>query len=138
SNTLSKATDVNVLHELKVHLDELSVYEWSEVEEFTEKYIEGLDADKFLSPILQVAEERFNSELELEEQQKIDYKIKAKQLVKIYGQMACILPFEMVKCEKLLWFLKFLIPNIIIKVPEQDVLDQLLNTVDMSTYGLQR
>lgn len=138
STSLSKATDVNVLHELKAHLDELGVYEWSEVEDFTEKYFEGLDADKFLSPILQVAEERFNSELELEDKQKIDYKIKAKQFVKIYGQMASILPFEMIKWEKLFWFLKFLIPKMIIKDPEQDALDELLNTVDLSTYGLER
>ncbi|MEE4210152.1 MAG: DEAD/DEAH box helicase family protein [Parvularcula sp.] len=32
--TLSEATDVNVLHELKATLDDVGVYEWSEVEEF--------------------------------------------------------------------------------------------------------
>lgn len=138
STTLSKATDVNVLHELKAHLDEVGVYEWSEVEDFSEKYFEGLDADKFLSPILQVAEERFNSELQLEEEIKIDYKIKAKQFVKIYGQMASIMPYEMVKWEKLFWFLKFLIPKMVIKDPQRDALDELLNTVDLSTYGLER
>lgn len=138
STTLSKATDVNVLHELKAQLDDSGVYEWAEVEAFTEKYLQGLDADKFLSPILQLAEERFNSELELDDLQKANIKIKAKQFVKIYGQMASIMSFEMVKWEKLFWFLKFLIPKLIIKDSEQDALDELLNSVDLSTYGLER
>lgn len=138
STTLSRATDVNVLHELKANLDDAGVYEWSEVEEFASKYFEGKDAATYLSPIIQLAEERFNHDLGLTDEEKADYKIKAKQFVKVYGQMASILPFEMVKWEKLFWFLKFLIPKMIIKDPEQDALDELLNSVDLSTYGLER
>ncbi len=138
ATSLSKATDVNVLHELKANLDETGVYEWSEVEDFTNKYFEGLEADQYLSPIIQIAEERFNSGLELEEKAKVDFKIKAKQFVKIYGQMASILPFEVLKWEYLFWYLKFLIPKLIIKDPGQDALDELLNSVDLSTYGLER
>lgn len=79
ATSLSKATDVNMLHELKDALDGVGVYEWAEVAECTEKYFDGLDAGTFLSPILQRAEERFNHELELEEPQRVDFKIKAKQ-----------------------------------------------------------
>ncbi len=82
--------------------------------------------------------QRFNSELELDDKAKVDYKIKAKQFVKIYGQMASIMQFEMVEWEKLFWFLKFLIPKMKIKDPDQDALDGLLNAVDLSTYGLER
>lgn len=138
ATSLSQATDVNVLHDLKTHLDSPGVYEWEEVEDFTAKYFAKKDADTVLSPILQVAEERFNSELDFSEEQKVDYKIKAKQFVKIYGQMASILPYEKVEWEKLFWFLKFLIPKMKIKDPDQDTLDELLNTVDLSTYGLER
>jgi type I restriction enzyme R subunit len=67
-----------------------------------------------------------------------DFKIKAKQFVKIYSQMASILPYEVVKWEKLFWFLKFLIPKLIIIDPDKDALDELLNSVDLSTYGLER
>ena len=137
STTLSEATDINVLHELKDSLDELGVYESDEVEEFFEKYFKGVDASK-LSPIIDTAAQRFNSELELEEKEKADYKIKAKQFVKIYGQMASIMPYEIIAWEKLFWFLKFLIPKMIIKDPDQDKLDELLNSVDLSTYGLER
>lgn len=138
ATSLSGATDVNVLHELKDSLDSAGVYEWHEVEDFVSKYFKGLSADEFLSPILQVSEQRFNSELEFDDKQKADYKIKAKQFVKIYGQMASIIDFEVQNWEKLFWFLKFLIPKMIIKDPEQDLLDELLDSVDLSTYGLER
>ena len=137
STTLSEATDINVLHELKDALDDLGVYESSEVDEFFEKYFKGVDASK-LSPIIDKAAQRFNIELELEDEEKADYKIKAKQFVKIYGQMSSIMPYEIVAWEKLFWFLKFLIPKMIIKDKDQDKLDELLNSVDLSTYGLER
>ncbi len=138
ATTLSQATDVNALHELKGLLDDVGVYEWSEVEDFTDKYFQGLEAEKYLSPMLQIAEERFANGLELEEEQKVDFKVKAKQFVKIYGQVAAILPFEILKWEQLFWYLKFLIPRLRIQDTEQDAIDELLNAVDLSTYGLER
>ncbi|GEO11801.1 type I restriction endonuclease subunit R [Segetibacter aerophilus] len=138
ATTLSKATDVNVLHELKGLLDNVGVYEWSEVEDFTNKYFDGMEADKYLSPILQIAADRFDAGLGLEDAQKADFKIKAKQFVKIYGQLASIMPFEMVKWELLFWYLKFLIPMLKIQDTDVDAIDELLNSVDLSTYGLER
>jgi type I restriction enzyme R subunit len=135
--TLSEATDVNVLHELKDALDQVGVYEWQEVEDFVTRYFAGEDAQA-LSPIIDVTANRFNAELELLEPEKIDFKIKAKQFVKIYGQMASIIPFEVLVWEKLFWLLKFLIPKLKIKDSNQDMLDELLEAVDLSTYGLER
>lgn len=137
--TLSSATDVNVLHELKGSLDQVGVYEWQEVEEFVTRYFAGEDAQT-LSPLIDVAADRFNQQLELElaEKDKIDFKIKARQFVKIYGQMASIMPFEVLEWEKLFWFLKFLVPKLKIKDPDQDMLDELLEAVDLSSYGLER
>jgi len=137
STSLSKATDINVLHELKSALDVVGVYEWHEVEDFADKYFNNVNAQE-LSPIIDIAAERFNTGLELDEKAKADYKIKAKQFVKIYGQMASINPFEIVSWEKLFWFLKFLIPKMVIVDPTQDTLDELLNSVDLSTYGIER
>ena len=137
ATSLSKATDINVLHELKSNLDDPGVYEWSEVEDFVAKYFRGVDAQE-LSPIIDIAAERFNTTLGLEDKAKADYKIKAKHFVKIYGQMASIMPYEVVVWEKLFWFLKFLIPKLIIVDNEKDALDGLLNSVDLSTYGLER
>jgi type I restriction enzyme R subunit len=137
ATSLSKATDINVLHELKSNLDDIGVYEWSEVEDFVAKYFRGVNAQE-LSPIIDFAADRFNTTLELEDKEKADYKVKAKHFVKIYGQMASIMPYEMVGWEKLFWFLKFLIPKLIIVDNEKDALDGLLNSVDLSTYGLER
>ena len=137
ATSLSKATDINVLHELKSNLDDAGVYEWSEVEDFVEKYFKGVNAQE-LSPIIDISAERFNTTLALEDKAKADYKIKAKHFVKIYGQMASIMPYEVFAWEKLFWFLKFLIPKLIIVDNEKDALDGLLNSVDLSTYGLER
>lgn len=137
ATTLNRATDVNVLHELKAILDDVGVYEWPEVEEFVAKYFQGVPAEA-LDVIIQKGEARFKHELELEETDKADFKIRAKQFVKIYGQMASILPFEVLDWEKLFWYLKFLIPKLPIKDQVLDGLDELLNSVDLSTYGLER
>lgn len=137
ATSLSEATDVNVLHELKDSLDDIGVYEWSEVEDFVERYFGNEDAQR-LSPIIDVAAARFNDELDLDNDEKIDFKIKAKQFVKIYGQMASIMPFEVVDWEKLFWFVKFLVPKLKVSDPDQILLDELLDAVDLSSYGLER
>jgi type I restriction enzyme R subunit len=87
-----------------------------------------------------VAAQRFADGLELDDKLKADYKIKAKQFVKIYGQAAALLPesFTYAGWEKLFWFLKFLIPKLKIEDPQNDALDKLLESVDLSTYGLER
>jgi len=126
-----------VLHELKDSLDDSGIYEQSEIDDFNEKYFKGVDAQQ-LSPIIDIAAKRFTDELELDDKQKADYKIKAKQFVKIYGQVAAILPYEILAWEKLFWFLKFLIPKMIVKDKQADLLDELLESVDLSTYGLER
>jgi type I restriction enzyme R subunit len=137
ATSLGQPTDVNVLHDLKEALDDVGVYEWTEVEQFNDRFFNNADADQ-LSPLIDTAAARFNEDLGLEEEVKIDFKIKAKQFVKIYGQVACIIPYNNIHWEKLYWFLKFLIPKLTVRDPEQDQLDELLNSVDLSTYGLER
>lgn len=137
ATSLSSETDVNVLHELKDMLDDVGVYEWNEVEQFNTLYFNGESRDK-LEPIIDIAAARFNDELDLEHEDKVDFKVKAKQFVKIYGQMASIMPFEILAWEKLFWMLKFLIPKLKVQDPQADALDELLDSVDLSSYGLER
>jgi type I restriction enzyme R subunit len=59
STSLSKATDINVLHEIKASLDAIGVYEWREVEDFAIKYFDNVDAQQ-LSVIIDLAADRFN------------------------------------------------------------------------------
>lgn len=137
ATSLSEATDVNVLHDLKDALDESGIYEWYEVENFNTQFFNGVNADD-LSPIIDEAAQRFNVSLELKDEQKADLKVKAKHFVKVYGQVAAIISFENMNWEKLFWFLKFLIPKMIVKTKADEILDELLESVDLSTYGLER
>lgn len=137
STSLSSETDVNVLHDLKDALDESGIYEWGEIEDFNTKFFKSVSADE-LSPIIDQSAQRFNSDLELNEEEKADLKIKAKHFVKVYGQLAAIITFENMNWEKLFWFLKFLIPKMKVKQREEDLLDELLESVDLSTYGIER
>ena len=137
ATSLGKATDVNVLHDIKEALDDIGVYEWYEVEVFNALFFKNAEADQ-LSPLIDTAAARFAHELELEDAAKIDFKIKAKQFVKIYGQVACIISYNNIQWEMLYWLLKFLIPKLQVKDPNQDQLDELLDSVDLSTYGLER
>lgn len=135
ATALSEPTDVNVLHDLKDALDHVGIYDWSEVTDFNEKFFASAEAE-VLHPIIDAVVARF--EADLDDEQRIDFKIKAKQFVKIYAQVAAIIPFNNVKWEMLHWFLKFLIPKMKVKDPDQDKLDELLNSIDISTYGLER
>lgn len=135
STSLKEETDINVLHELKAVLDDSGIYERIEVDEFFDSYFKGEEAGK-LSAMIDVVADRFNNEFG--DDDKADYKIKAKQFVKIYAQMASIMPYEILEWEKLFWFLKFLIPKMVVKDKDKDMLDELLNAVDLSTYGLER
>lgn len=137
STTLSSETDVNVLHDLKDVLDESAIYEWGEIEEFNTKFFKGNSAEE-LSPIIDTSAQRFNVDLDFNEEEKADLKIKAKHFVKVYGQLAAIISFENMNWEKLFWFLKFLIPKLKVKQREEDLLDELLESVDLSTYGIER
>jgi len=135
ATSLSEPTDVNVLHDLKDALDGFGIHDWSEVTAFNEKFFASAEAEE-LHPIIDTVVARF--ETDLDDEQRIDFKIKAKQFVKIYAQVAAIIPFNRANWEMLHWFLKFLIPKLKVKDPDQDKLDELLSSVDLSTYGLER
>ncbi|MEY4244135.1 MAG: hypothetical protein RLZZ245_1720 [Verrucomicrobiota bacterium] len=135
ATSLTEPTDINVLHDLKDALDDAELYSEEDIEKFNELFFNGVDAEQ-LHPIIDETVVRFD--MVEDEEDKIDFKIKAKQFVKLYGQLACIMPFSNAAWEKLHWFLKFLIPKLKVKLKEQDQLDELLESVDLSTYGLER
>ncbi|MEN6079627.1 type I restriction endonuclease subunit R [Chromobacterium piscinae] len=135
ATTLSEPTNVNVLHDLKDSLDDFGIYDWAEVNDFNEKFFASAETEE-LHPIIDTVVARFDADLD--DEQRIDFKIQAKQFVKIYAQVAAIIPFNNVNWEMLHWFLKFLIPKLKVKDPDQDKLDELLNSIDLSTYGLER
>lgn len=137
STALSEPTDVNVLHELRSTLLSVGVFDQEEIDEFSELYFMGQPADKW-TPFIDVASERFNKEIEWSENGQADFKIKCKQFVKVYSRVAAIIDFEVKEWEKLFWYLRFLIPGLHVDVPGRDTLKDLLDNVDLNTYGLRR
>ena len=137
ATTLSEATDVNILHQLKTTLLTFGVFEMDEVNEFMELYIHGAEADQW-APIVDTAALRFNEEIEWRENGKADFKMKCKQFVKVYSRVAAIMDYEVADWEKLFWFLRFLIPQLIVPGKTADDIKDLLDSVDLNTYGLRR
>ena len=135
ATSLSEPTDINVLHDLKEALDDEEIYNQLDVDHFNELFFKKAPVEQ-LHPIIDHVVARFDM-IEIEDD-KIDFKIKAKQFVKIYGQLACIIPFEKIEWEKLHWFLKFLIPKLKVRDKDKEELDALLESVDLSTYALER
>jgi type I restriction enzyme R subunit len=135
ATSLTEPTDINVLHDLKDALDDAELYTEEDIEKFNKLFFNGVDAEQ-LHPIIDETVVRFD--MIEDEEDKIDFKIKAKQFVKLYGQLACIMPFSNPVWEKLHWFLKFLIPKLKVVTREEDQLDNMLDSVDLSTYGLER
>ncbi len=132
---LSGPTDVNLLHDLAEKLSDAGIYDHDKIEQFTALYFRGAPAEQ-LSPTLDQVIARFDSELE--EDAKVEFKIRAKTFVRLYAQLASIIGFANAEWEKLYWFLKLLIPGLKVNTGEEGQLKQLLDSVDLGTYGLER
>lgn len=127
-------TDINILYDLQNALDETGVYEFDELNHFVERLFNGADMAE-LSSLNQICADRFNQDLDWEREQKVDFKIKAKQFVKVYNQMASIIAFENAEWEKRYWFYKLLIPKLNV-ADDDSVIDDLLEKVDLNSYAL--
>ena len=135
--TLSQATDVNVLSDIKTELDAVGVYEPHEVIDYAEAYFGGTSMETLQGKI-NILAERFNHELELSDDAKIEFKMQAKQFVKLYSRLASIMPFNKIEWERLFWLLKALIPELNIRTQEDDDINDLLESIDLNTYAIER
>jgi len=133
---LSGPTDLNLLSQLKTTLLGMGVFTMEdEVDPFMERFIRGAESAG-LAPYIDVAAHRFNVEIEWPENGKADFKMKCKQFVRVYSRVAAIMPYTVVDWEKMMWYLRHLIPCLI--VPKDDEITDLLDKVDLSTYGLRQ
>lgn len=127
---LSSETDPNKLHDLKAEIDGHRVYEADEVRELARRFLANEDRDR-LDPILDVCVQRYIDDLD--EDQQIDFKGKAKAFIRTYGFLASILSYANPDWEMLSIFLNFLVP----KLPaptEADLSKGILETIDMESY----
>lgn len=135
--TLSDATDPNVLSELRETLLDLGVFTEDEIDEVFRLFHTGADQDQ-LSPILDVAQNRFDNEIEWPENGQAGFKMKCKQFVKVYSRIAALMSFDAPAWEKMYWYLRLLIPQLHIPGNDGRDSDDLHDRVDLNTYGLAR
>ena len=132
---LSKDTDANKLNDLEKALSDYQVYTEEEVERFTKAYFEGETRDVLESWLDNDNVKIFDADLD--DEQKIDFKVKAISFVKTYAFLSLILPFSKKYFEELYWFLKFLIPKLTIQKEDVNI-QGLLDSVDMDSYSQHR
>lgn len=126
-------TDPNKLHDLKNDLDAKQVYSWQQVENFVALYVSGAAREK-LDPILDVCVAEYIDNLNEDDQ--VAFKGKAKAFVRSYNFLAAILTYGHPTWEKLAIFLNFLIP----KLPapkEEDLSKGVLDAIDMDSYRVE-
>lgn len=130
---LSEETDPDKLHDLKSVLDSLGVYSAEQVEDLVRLYLSGAGREQ-LDPILDACVAVYKTELD--ENNQVNFKGKAKAFVRTYNFLASILPYTIAEWEKLSIFLNFLIPKLPAPI-EDDFSKGILQTVDMDSYRVE-
>ncbi len=131
---LADQTDPNKLHDLKADLDAYQVYAPEQVEELVRLYLDGAERDR-LDPILDACVATYNEDLDEDDQ--VDFKGKAKAFLRTYGFLSSILPYTNAEWEKLSIFLNFLVP----KLPapkDEDLSKGILEAIDMDSYRVEK
>ena len=131
---LADEADPNKLHDLQTDLDGAQVYSPGQVEDLARLYIGGADRDK-LDPILDACVAVYKNQLD--EDQQVDFKGKAKGFVRTYNFLSCVLPWANVAWEQRSIFLNFLIPKLPAPL-EEDLSKGILDAIDMDSYRVER
>ncbi len=131
---LSEETDPNRLNDLQEVLDDYQVYSEVKVKEFCMLYHSGAERSQ-AAPILDAAAQIFKDDLS--EEEKINFKTKARSFERTYSFLGCLLDFNNPYWEELWWFLKFLIPKLTIENTDDFAAD-ILDEVDMESYRVSR
>ena len=134
TTVLAEETDPDRLHDLKAALDGYQVYSPAQVEELVERYLSGADRDR-LDPILDDCVSIYREQLD--EDGQVDFKGKAKALLRAYGFLATILPYTYAEWEKLSIFLTFLVPKLPAPI-EDDLSKGILEAIDMDSYRVEK
>ena len=131
---LSEATDANKLHDLRDSLDQLRVYSWEQVQEFVALFLGNSDRET-LQPILNDCRQIYSEQLNEDDQ--VAFKSKAKAFVRSYDFLATILTYDNPEWEKLSIVLTLLVRAL--PAPEEDDLTKgMLELIDMDSYRIEK
>ena len=131
---LAEETNPDILHDLKTVLDDHQVYAPEQVNNLVKQYLGGAERDQF-DPILDACVEVYRGQLDEDDQ--VNFKGKAKAFIRTYGFLSSILPYSYPEWEKLSIFLNFLV----LKLPapvEEDLSKGILDTIDMDSYRVEK
>jgi len=131
---LSEETDLDRLNNLQDALDGYQVYSPEDVNQFMARFLEEVDREQ-LDPILNACVETYKQDLD--EDEKIDFKVKAKSFVRNYQFLVQIRTFRNTYWESLKTFLKFLI----LKLPlfnEADFTHGVLESISVDSYRVEQ
>ncbi len=131
---LADETDPDKLHDLKAALDGAQVYTQSDIDQLVQLFFEEADRDR-LDPILDSCVKIYVDDLD--EDQQVDFKSKAKAFTRAYNYLSAILPFDSIEWEKLSTFLTFLIPKLPAPLDE-DLSQGILEAIDMDSYRVEK
>ena len=134
TTVLSEETDPNKLNDLKAALDNAQVYSPGQVEQFVALFLADAERDK-LDPILDTCVATYQSQLD--EDQQVDFKGKAKVFCRTYDFLASVMPASKPEWEKLSILLNLLTP----KLPapkEEDLAAGILDAIDMDSYRVEK
>jgi len=131
---LSQESDPNKLHDLRDDLDKLEVYTWPQVEEFVALFLSNSDRE-LLQPILNQCRQIYCEQLNEDDQ--VAFKGKAKAFVRSYDFLATILSYPQPEWEKLSIFLTLLVRAL--PAPEEDDLTKgMLELIDLDSYRIDK
>ena len=131
---LSEETEPNKLHDLRDSLDQLRIYSWEQVEEFVALFLGNSDREA-LQPILNHCRQLYTDQLNEDDQ--VAFKNKAKAFVRSYDFLATILTYDNPEWEKLSIFLTLLVRAL--PAPEEDDLTKgMLELIDMDSYRIDK
>jgi type I restriction enzyme R subunit len=131
---LSEETDPNKLNDLRDSLDQLRVYTWEQVEEFVGLFLSNSDREA-LQPILNQCRQIYTEQLNEDDQ--VAFKGKAKAFVRSYDFLATILPYANPEWEKLSILLTLLVRAL--PAPEEDDLTKgMLELIDLDSYRIDK
>lgn len=131
---LAEETDPNKLHDLQAALDAAQVYTPDQLAQLVSRFLAGADRDG-LDPILDNCVATYL--VDLDEDQQVDFKGKAKAFCRTYDFLASVMPYTNASWEKRSIFLNLLTP----KLPapqEEDLAKGILEAIDMDSYRVEK
>ena len=130
STILSEETSPNKLNDLLDALEKFEVYNEEVVKDFFKKYSGKADRT-ILDPIIDSAAHIFKFDLPVDKQ--IDFKVKVRSFLRTYSYLAKLLDFNNLYWEQLWWYLKYLLPKLIID-DNDDLAQGIIESIDMDSY----